>query len=184
MARRELWDQVDGDLYQILGVQPDASEEQLLLAWRETAKREHPDRGGSVEDFQRAEIAYQVLSSKLERPRYDRARNSPASFAYSGGSPWQQSTGPQSTGPQWVWASGGTTFSGPMPGPMTDTNYRDAPAFFRKPSKPWMAVLIVLAVLAVAVAAIMLAVFTVILFVAAIVGFVAKVLIPSSKPSS
>ena len=74
MSRRDLWDQVDGDLYQLLGVESSASADEIQVAWRSTAKRLHPDRGGSVTEFQQAEIAYQVLSDPLERGRYDRMR--------------------------------------------------------------------------------------------------------------
>lgn len=73
MSRRELWDQVDGDLYAILGVVPNATSEEISLAWRAAAKRNHPDAGGSTLEFQRNEIAYEVLSNPLERSRYDRA---------------------------------------------------------------------------------------------------------------
>lgn len=74
MSRRDLWEQVDGDLYALLGVPSDADADALQVAWRSTAKRLHPDRGGSVTDFQQAEIAYEVLSDPLERGRYDRMR--------------------------------------------------------------------------------------------------------------
>ena len=57
MSRRDLWDQVDGDLYQLLGVESSASADEIQVAWRSTAKRLHPDRGGSVTEFQQAEIA-------------------------------------------------------------------------------------------------------------------------------
>ncbi|MEI8080846.1 MAG: J domain-containing protein, partial [Actinomycetes bacterium] len=73
MARRELWEQVDSDLYQVLGVDHGATEEQIGDAWRAVAKRTHPDRGGSVAEFQAAEVAYQVLSDPFQRRRYDRA---------------------------------------------------------------------------------------------------------------
>ena len=74
MPRGNLWDQVDGDLYAILGVSPNSSADGIVSAWRSTAKRLHPDAGGSVESFQRAEVAYEVLSNPLERSRYDRLR--------------------------------------------------------------------------------------------------------------
>jgi len=71
MSRRELWEQVDGDLYEILEVGPDATTEEIQSAWRDMAKRFHPDRGGSAQDFQRAEISYQVLSDQASRHAYD-----------------------------------------------------------------------------------------------------------------
>lgn len=35
------------EAYRILGVQPDASSDEILKAWRELMKRNHPDQGGS-----------------------------------------------------------------------------------------------------------------------------------------
>ncbi len=78
MSRRDLWEQVDGDLYLLLGIGPTADADEIQLAWRSTAKRLHPDMGGSVTDFQKAEVAYQVLSDPLERGRYDRMRRQSA----------------------------------------------------------------------------------------------------------
>lgn len=74
MARKQLWEQVDDDLYELLGVDPGATADDINSAWRSTAKRLHPDLGGDVAAFQNAEIAYQVLSDPLERAQYDRLR--------------------------------------------------------------------------------------------------------------
>ena len=73
MARRELWENTDRDLYQILGVDRDASETEVAEAWKQAAKLTHPDSGGTVADFQQLEVAYRVLSDPAERLRYDRA---------------------------------------------------------------------------------------------------------------
>lgn len=70
---KELWENTDGDLYQILGVARDASGADVAEAWKQAAKLAHPDSGGTVAGFQRLEVAYRVLSDPGERRRYDRA---------------------------------------------------------------------------------------------------------------
>lgn len=104
MARRELWEQVDADLYLVLGVSEDASDDEIQLAWRAAAKRLHPDRGGNIEEFQRAEIAYQVLSSPLERSRYDRTRVKQTRYAYAGGPSAPRASATTST-PRYYWVN-------------------------------------------------------------------------------
>jgi len=63
------------DYYKILGVSPDASEEEIKKAYRKLAHKYHPDKkGGSEEKFKEINEAYQVLSDKEKRARYDMAR--------------------------------------------------------------------------------------------------------------
>lgn len=44
---------------QILGIQPDASQEEIKAAYLKKAKETHPDAGGSTEAFQKVSWAYQ-----------------------------------------------------------------------------------------------------------------------------
>ena len=67
----ELWDTVDGDLYEVLGVSRSHSADQLQAAWRAAAKKFHPDTGGDPAQFRQAQTAYQVLSDPTTRARYD-----------------------------------------------------------------------------------------------------------------
>ncbi|CCM64963.1 MULTISPECIES: J domain-containing protein [Candidatus Microthrix] len=45
----------------LLGVNPDASAEEVDAAWRSFAKRHHPDRGGDPEVFRRGMAAREQL---------------------------------------------------------------------------------------------------------------------------
>ncbi len=60
------------DLYDLLGVPRDASEDDLKRAYRRQARAHHPDAGGDEETFKAITHAYQVLSDPQRRARYDR----------------------------------------------------------------------------------------------------------------
>lgn len=60
------------DYYQVLGVNPSASEAEIKKAYRKLAHLHHPDKaGGSDEKFKEINEAYQVLSDKSKRAEYD-----------------------------------------------------------------------------------------------------------------
>ena len=65
------------DLYQVLGVAPDASAGQIAAAWRRRARAEHPDARpadtGAAARFRALAEAYQVLGDPARRAAYDRA---------------------------------------------------------------------------------------------------------------
>ncbi len=64
------------DYYEILGVDRDASDEDLKRAYRKMALRYHPDRNPgdkeAEERFKEASAAYQILSDPERRSQYDR----------------------------------------------------------------------------------------------------------------
>ncbi len=60
------------DLYRLLGVSQDASQEEIKRAYRRQARSLHPDAGGDEEAFKNATRAYEVLSDPQRRARYDR----------------------------------------------------------------------------------------------------------------
>jgi len=68
------------DYYDILGVQKNASGEEIKKAFHRLAHQHHPDKsGGDAERFKEINEAYQTLSDPTKRGQYDR-------FGSSGGS--------------------------------------------------------------------------------------------------
>ncbi|NQU37993.1 MAG: DnaJ domain-containing protein [Actinobacteria bacterium] len=186
MASRELWDQVDGDLYLVLGVTSQADTGQLQTAWRNAAKRSHPDLGGDIEEFQSIEIAYQVLSNPLERQRYDRYRAHAQAFASRprGTRPSPFVTYPPSTPTEdyddtnpYLWASPDFAYSAPPNRrPRTDAG----PDADRAPRNPWFVFVAVMVGVIVFIVALMLSLGSILVFFGMLVLLAGRVL--KSKP--
>lgn len=62
------------NLYFVLGVRPNATEEEIKHAYRTLAKEHHPDRGGDADRFAQIDAAYQILSNRSKRAQYDAQR--------------------------------------------------------------------------------------------------------------
>ncbi|UFX82566.1 molecular chaperone DnaJ [Candidatus Absconditicoccus praedator] len=60
--------------YEILGVDENASEDEIKKAFRKLAVKHHPDRGGDQEEFKKINEAYQILSDNQKRQQYDQVR--------------------------------------------------------------------------------------------------------------
>jgi len=61
------------DYYQILGVSPDASDDEIKKAYRKLAHQYHPDKtGGDEKKFKEINEAFSVLSDKKKREQYDK----------------------------------------------------------------------------------------------------------------
>jgi curved DNA-binding protein CbpA len=60
------------NLYEILGVNKDASEEEIKKAFREKAKSYHPDIGGDHKIFSEMTVAYNILIDVKKRTLYDK----------------------------------------------------------------------------------------------------------------
>lgn len=74
------------DYYKILGVPRDASEEEIKKAYRRLAHKYHPDKsGGDEAKFKEINEAYQVLSDKEKRSRYDRFGTAEPFAGFPGG---------------------------------------------------------------------------------------------------
>ena len=63
------------DYYEVLGLQKDASEDEIKKAFRQLAKKYHPDLNPGDKEaeakFKEVNEAYEVLSDKEKRQRYD-----------------------------------------------------------------------------------------------------------------
>jgi curved DNA-binding protein len=62
--------------YQILGIAPDSSADNIKRAYRKLASQHHPDKGGDTARFQEIQEAYAVLSDAGKRAAYDRPQPS------------------------------------------------------------------------------------------------------------
>lgn len=70
------------DYYKTLGVERNASPDEIKKAYRKMAAKHHPDRGGNKEDFQRVEEAYRHLSDPNLKQQHDNPN------PFSGGNPF------------------------------------------------------------------------------------------------
>ncbi len=98
------------DYYKTLGVPRNASQAEIQKAYRELARKHHPDLHPDDKDakrkFQQVQAAFDVLNDPEKREMYDRYGSSFQTFA--GGGP----------GPRASWGDRGAT-SGPGAGPFT-----------------------------------------------------------------
>ncbi|MFA6603311.1 MAG: molecular chaperone DnaJ [Patescibacteria group bacterium] len=76
------------DYYETLGVGKDASEEDIKRAFRKHAHQWHPDKpGGNAEKFKEYNEAYQTLSDKDKRAKYDQFGHEAYKAGAAGGGP-------------------------------------------------------------------------------------------------
>lgn len=76
------------DLYKTLGVNRDASADDIKRAYRKLASQHHPDKGGDKERFQDIQAAYAVLGDPDKRRAYDNPQPSMSGFEFSGQGPF------------------------------------------------------------------------------------------------
>ena len=57
--------------YDVLGVNENSSSADITKAFKDLAKKHHPDRGGDEDKFKEVTKAYEVLSDAEKRKVYD-----------------------------------------------------------------------------------------------------------------
>lgn len=60
------------DPYSVLNINKNASDDDIKKAFRKLALKEHPDKGGDPDKFKDIQNAYEILSDKDKRIKYDR----------------------------------------------------------------------------------------------------------------
>lgn len=74
--------------YELLGVDKNATQDEIKLAYRKLAKTHHPDRGGDGELFARINQAYDTIGDPNKRHEYDIRLANPYSGFQSGADPF------------------------------------------------------------------------------------------------
>ena len=59
------------DHYQILGIAKNATPDEIKKAYSRLASIHHPDKGGDTAEFQKIQVAYDILSDPQKRQQYD-----------------------------------------------------------------------------------------------------------------
>lgn len=62
--------------YEVLGVSPTATQEELRVAYRRLLRETHPDTGGDSARFIAVQLAWERVGTEDDRATYDRGRNS------------------------------------------------------------------------------------------------------------
>jgi len=75
------------DHYSTLGVNKDASPDDIKRAYRKLASQHHPDKGGDKAAFQKVQQAYETLSDPNKRQQYDNPQPQGFQFDFGGGNP-------------------------------------------------------------------------------------------------
>jgi DnaJ-class molecular chaperone len=68
--------------YQTLGVDRDATPDQIKRAYRKLASQHHPDKGGDKNKFQEIEEAYRTLGDPQKRSEYNNPRPNAHNFGF------------------------------------------------------------------------------------------------------
>lgn len=148
------------DLYELLGVPPEATDDDIRHAYRTLARLHHPDVNPDeaeavAEGFRRIAEAYEILGDERERASYDRALRLEhmATERAARPGPVASHVAPRPTG---AVGSRGRAAS-PNPADHTPRVVRDAPARPRQPVDEWRLVSVLGRVAAAATALVVIA---------------------------
>jgi len=108
---------MDEDYYKVLGVARSASTEDIQKAYRQLARKYHPDVNpddpSAKEKFQKVQSAFDVLNDPQKRDLYDRYGSAFESMgAGPGGGPREGWSGGGGAGPTWTNVGGAEGFEG------------------------------------------------------------------------
>lgn len=78
--------------YETLGVDRNASAEEIKRAYRKLASQHHPDKGGDKTKFQEVQAAYDTLSDDYKRAEYDNPRPQFGGFGFRPDAPFDFET--------------------------------------------------------------------------------------------
>ena len=76
------------EFYKIIGVEKNATYDEIKKAYRKLALKKHPDRGGDKDEFAKLQNAYEVLSDKEKRDIYDKYGEDGLKEGGGGGDPF------------------------------------------------------------------------------------------------
>jgi hypothetical protein len=98
--------------YEVLGVKPEATSEELRRAYRRRLRLTHPDVGGRAADFQAVQVAWERIGNPESRADYDRRRypDTEHGTVHSGPASGSSASGASAAGSS---ASGSSAATGP-----------------------------------------------------------------------
>jgi len=77
------------NFYEVLGVNENATQDEIKKAYRKLAVEHHPDKGGSEDKFKQISEAYDTLGDESKRSNYDNQRRNPFSGMNGGFNPFE-----------------------------------------------------------------------------------------------
>lgn len=81
------------DYYSILGINKNASDEDIRKAYKKQSMKHHPDRGGDEAEFKKINEAYSTLKDPQKRAQYDNPQRHYRSSNFAGGNPFEDMFG-------------------------------------------------------------------------------------------
>jgi hypothetical protein len=78
---------LSASVYEVLGVEADASDDELRRAYRLRLRQTHPDTGGDAAAFIQVQHAWELVSTQALRAAYDRGHDDAADLQWAGRRP-------------------------------------------------------------------------------------------------